>query len=198
MPRIEVDLDQVKVFLNEVKTRALVRATRKSMNRSLSALQTRANKKAREHRKLKAREIKKDFFNLKKAKGNHLHRIEAELGVSGRPMSLLRFVVGQKEPRRQKGIPMRSRRKVQVEVRPGRKVKLDSAFIAKGKGGKNQVFRRRTKSRAPIVKQSVPALSTLFARKKIETPLRLFARRHFLKEFGRTFDFELNKLNKKR
>lgn len=114
-------LEKVDVFLDKLKTKALVNATRKSMNRSISALRTKANKEIRAKRKLKVSEINKRFFRITKAKGSNLSTLEAKLEVSGEAVSLIRFVVGQKEPRDQKGIPVAKRKLVRVEVKPEQK-----------------------------------------------------------------------------
>lgn len=192
--KISVNLDQVTEFLSEFKGRALVNATRKSMNRAVASLRTHANRKVREHRKLKASEINSKFFRMTKARGSRLDQLEASLEISGKPVSLIRFVVGKKEGRSQKGIPVRKRKPVVVEVRPGRRVKLKGAFIAQGRGGNNQVFRRRTKKRFPIVKQSVPSLAKLFEKPSFRNPLEKFAEAKLGSEFARTFKFELNRL----
>jgi len=87
---------------------------------------------------------------------------------------------------------------LRVEVRPGRRVTLKSAFIAKGRGGNNQIFRRRTSKRFPIIKQSTPALSVLFLRDSLSNQLGNFAQKRLNQEFERTFEFELNKLIERR
>lgn len=195
---LEKDLNEIKVFLDEFRTKALVNATRKSFNRTVSTLRTRSNKEVREHRKLKAGEINRRFFRVMKARGSRLDRLEASLDISGDPISLIRFVKGDKNPRNQKGIKVKKRKPLKVEVKPGRRVQLKSAFIAKGSGGKNQIFRRRTGKRNPIVKQSVPALSTLFSRDRFRAPLEAFANAKLSQEFERTFEFELDRLAQKR
>lgn len=196
--KISVDLNSVKVFLDDVKFKALTNATRKSMNRALSALQTQASRVAREERKLKLREIKTRYFRLTKAKGNRLHEMKASLEISGKPLSLIHFVVGNKEPRSQAGIPVRKRKSIRVEVKPGRKVQLKSAFITRGRGGNNQIFRRRGKRSYPIVKQSVPSLAAVFSRDKIRKPLESFAQAKLSSEFEKTFQFEINKIAERR
>lgn len=190
-------MSAVQKLLPKINQKALPGATRMSLNRSLSALQTRANKKTREERRMKARDIKKDFFTLVRARGSDFARLNAQLIVSNKVLSLIRFIVGPREGRSQKGIPVRKRKPVTVHVRPGRRVKLKGAFVAKGRGGNNQIFRRRTKKSTPIVKQSVPSLASLFNRPKFRVPLETFAQQRFEIEFNRAFEFQLNKLVKK-
>lgn len=194
--KIEIsnDIDDVVEFLDELKLRALVNAARKSMNRSVMALRTQANRVVREERKLKMGEINKDYFKVTKAKGSDLGSMSASLSVSGKSVSLIRFLVGNKSVQSTKGIPVKQRTPVRVEVRPGRKVTLKGAFLAAGKSGNVHIFRRRTAARHPIVKQSTPALSVLLARDQHRLKLESFAKEHFSKEFKTTFSYEVQRL----
>lgn len=196
--KITVDIDRVVEFLDEFKTKALISAARKSMNRTVMMLRTRANRLAREERKLKSSELNKDFFKVKKAYGNNLGALQASLQISGRPMSLIRFVVGPKQPIPQQGIPVRSRKNLKVEVKPGRRVALSTAFIARGRGGNLQVFRRQTKASFPIMKQSVPALSRLFEKDPNKSALEKFGHDTLGSEFDRVFKFELERIMDRR
>lgn len=191
--KIGIDLNRVDVFLDNLKTKALVQATRGAMNRSLSMLVTRAGRIARDNRKLKLKEIKNDFFKIKRAKGNSLGELDASLEISGRPMSLIRFVVGDKSPRPQAGIPVAKRKRVKVEVKPGTRAIRAHAFIAQGKGGNFQVFTRKGQGR--FNKQSVPSLASVFAKDEIHVPLEKFAQEQFLSEFDRLFTYKLEQLS---
>ena len=192
--QIETNLKEVDVFLTGLKEKALVKSTRRSLNRTLSQFQTQLNRKIRQRRKLKASEIKRRFLRLEKAKGNMLRTMNAELAVSGDPVGLIRFVIGKKEPKSQAGIPVNKRKPITVQIRPGKRTKLEHVFIAKGKGGKNQVFRRKTTKSFPIVKQSTASLSKMVERPGFRLPLEKFASQTFIKEHERNFKFELSKL----
>ncbi len=195
--RIEVDLDRVKVFLTDIRFKALTNATRSAMNRSANVLRTRTNLEIRKHLKLKAGVINKKHLLVKKARGSRLESMESSLSISGKRLSLIDFVVGNKSPRPQKGIAVKRRKLLRVEVKPGRRSTLKKAFIAKGRGGKNQVFRRRTSKNNPIVKQSITAISTIIERRNLRTQLEVFGRKTFEKEFDRAFSFQLNKITPK-
>lgn len=190
--KITINIDELKVFLTNTRIKALTTATRQSMNRSLSSLQTKANKTAREHRKLKAGVIKRKYFRLQKAVGLDLLNMEASLEISGRPLSLIHFVKGSKDPPNQKGVPIAKRKRVRVEVRPGRQVRLKRAFIAKARGGVNHVFIRDSRDDT-MQKLAAPSLAHLFSKKEIRTPLEVFAKKKFLTEFERTFQHQLDR-----
>lgn len=192
--QLDHDIEQARFYLTDLKKKALVAATRQAMNKSTTALQTFMNRKVRERRKLKAGLIKRKYFKLKKATGRQLRAMKAGVSVSNKPVSLIHFVRGGKNPTSQKGVPVNRRRKVRVEVTPGRKVTLQSAFIAQGKNGNMQVFRRRHKSRYPLVKQSTPALTKLFNDAGLVRDTRSFAGWRFQKEFTTAFNFQVEKL----
>ena len=111
---VSTNLDQVTEFLDELKLKALVSASRKAMNRSVMALRTQANRMVRDERKLKQGEINKDYFKLKKASGRDLATLKASLEVSGKPVSLIRFVVGNRSVQSTKGIAVSARKPVKV------------------------------------------------------------------------------------
>jgi len=194
---VTTNLDQVTDFLDDFKLKALVGATRKAMNRSVMALRTQANRIVREERKLKQGEINKDYFKLKKASGRDLASMSASLEVSGKPVSLIRFVIGNRKVQSTKGIAVSARPEVKVEVKPGRRVIRRTAFIATGKSGNVHVFTRMGKERHPIKKQSTPALSVLLSREKHKMALESFAQQHFAKEFQHTFQWEVERLTRK-
>lgn len=201
---LSVDLDQITGFLDDFKKKALVNATRMSMNRTVASLRTFANKKAREFRKVKAGDLNRKYFSLKRASGGDLGRMEASLTISGRPMSLIDFVVGSKTPRDQAGIPVAARKRIKVEVKPGRKVTLQSAYIGRAKGGAYHVFRRLgssakgARSYTPSYKQSVPSLAVLFAKQEVRDEMESFARAKLGAEFEQAFTFEVQKIIERR
>ena len=190
------NFEKIPVFLDKFTDKALVTAVRRAQNVALRKLVTRTSRVIRQKRKLKAKEIKDRFFKIKKAKGNMLSNLEASLTVDNRSVSLIRHVVGKKEGRSQRGIPVSKRKPVRVEITPGKRIKLKTAFIAKGRNNRNHVFRRRQQGPNPIVKQSAPALSKIVAESKVRRKLNRFAQNEFTKEFERVFELELQKLVK--
>lgn len=191
------NINSVIGFLDDFKTKALVNAARMSMNKTVSAMRTQANRMAREVRKLKASELNQDYFKVQKAFGSDLSRMEASLEVSGRPMSLIRFVSGSQSPSPQLGIPVKQRQPVRVEVSPGRKVTLRTAFIAQGKSGNFHVFKRKGALRMPIAKQSAPSLAHTFEKEPFRTQLEKFGQQRLGTEFETAFNFQIEKIQRK-
>ena len=196
---VEADIfKKLPTFLDNIQHEALPKANRRALNRSLTTLKKNITQKTRLHYKLKAGELKRDFLRSYPAKGNDIRMHEAKLIVSGRPVSLLRFLPkGKRKPVDQKGKSVRQRRPLRVEIKPGVK-KATRYFVQKGTGGKNVVFARKEgrkkNGRAVIAKQSAPGLPFLFKRvKSITLRSTLMALRQYERDFERDFDFFVRK-----
>jgi hypothetical protein len=196
--RIDHDIEKVIDQFKSLKKNAIPKATRRALNKTLDKSRTRMNQEFREKRKIKIGELRKQFQRVNRAKGNRITRMVAEVIPSIKAVSLIRFVVGKKEPRRQAGISVRRRRLIRTEVRPGKKLKRAHLFIARGRGGKFQVFQRMGSKRAPIGKRSVPSFARLYLRTGMGRTLNAFASKVWPVEWGRAVQLELDKgFNKK-
>ena len=133
----------------------------------------------------------KSLFEISKAKYSRsipLNQIYSSVNTSSKPISLIHFVRGQKAPIPQKGIAVARRKKVVVEVTPGRKVKLQTAFIAKSRrGGAVQVFRRDNNDK--LIKQSVPSVYGFMAKPEVRTPIGRIAFDRYKIEFPRALEY---------
>ncbi|MBI4208552.1 MAG: phage tail protein [Deltaproteobacteria bacterium] len=189
--RFEHDFGKIPVFLDRLKARAVLRSVKRSLNRTIEGVRTQANVQVRQERKLKASEINQNYFRVDRARSYSLQGMEALLSVSTKPIPLLPFVLGSQEPAIQKGIAIRERKPLRAEIQPGRRQQLPHAFIARVRS--KQVFRRKDPGRSPLMKQSIPPLTTLFQRKEFLSPLERYARERYGKEFSSNFNFELSK-----
>ncbi len=198
---LESNLKKITITLDKIRTKAMVTAARQGLNKTLSKMNTLSANAVKQRRNLKVGIIKRKFFTQIKAKGSTLDRLEASLIVSAKPISAITYIVGKREPRSQKGITIRKRKKVKVRIRPGKTTILPNAFLAKGKSGNTQIFRRKKRGKGstslPIKKLSSPALSTLFDDKKFRTPLERASARIMVKEFNRAFTNQLKRLGAK-
>jgi hypothetical protein len=193
--RFEHDFGKIPIFLDHLKARAVLRSVKRSLNRTIEGVRTQANSQVRQERKLKASEINQDYFRVGKAQGNlSLEGMTATLSVSKKPIPLLQFVIGSKEPAIQKGIAIQERKPLRVQVHPQRRQHVSHAFIARVRS--KQVLRRKNHGKSPLVKQSVPPLSTLFEREEFTTPLERYARERYAQEFASNFRFELDKMTR--
>lgn len=197
--KFEIQMDalaRVPLFLNDVQSKALPKANRNALNRSLTTLRNEINNRVRLNYKLKKSDLNKKYlFNLK-ARGNMVSQQVATLNVSGKAISLINFVPkAKRKPVNQRGIPVKRRRPLRIEIRPGdkRKTKL---FVQKGKGGNLHVFRRNEDAKKPkgLMKQSAPSLPELFDKvKSIRLQSSKEALKTYRKEFDRQFDFFVKK-----
>jgi hypothetical protein len=134
---------KIPIFLDDIKNKAFPVANRNALNRSLTTLRENMAKNTMKHYKLKKKELKDSYFTMFRARGNRVEQQVATLKVSGRPISLIRFIPkGKRKPADQKGKSIKQRRPLRIEIRPGNKKKT-KLFIQKGKGGMTHVFRRK-------------------------------------------------------
>lgn len=139
----------------------------------------------------------RDMIVLDKAKYNrkdHLASFQSKVRTSDKPISLIHFVVGKKEPRPQKGIPIRRRRLLNVRISQKRAA-LAKAFIAKGRGGAVQVFRRGMAGK--LIKQSVPSINVVFNRPAIRSRMMGIALKRYVKEMEHNVPFYIGQIKMK-
>lgn len=204
---LTISLDQKSINktilkLEKFNDKAITKATRQAINKTVIKLQSLVIRRLLLMRKLKKGELKKRFTSTRKARGNDINAMRGIVEIKGTTVSLIRFVKGSKDPRKQKGISVRKRRPIKVEVIPGRVTRVKGAFIAKGSGGKNQLFRRidnklrkkKGKQKGPIAKQASAALSLLIQRAEVKAALIKFANRELGKQFETALKFQLSKL----
>lgn len=92
---------------------------------------------------------------VKANRSTPLSSIFAHIRTSNKPISLIHFVRGKKEPANQKGIPVKRRKKLKVQIMRGKTETRPHSFIQRAKGN-IQVFNRG--SGRNIKKQSVPSV----------------------------------------
>jgi len=181
----ETIVEDLNILLTAKLMRLVGRAAKSAMNRSLSKTNTQAVKITKlSLYKLKSSQLKKAFLRKSNVRITDLEKLEAKLGSRIQGPTMIRFVKGQKDPRPQRGIPVKKRKLVRVEIRPGITRKMPHSFIQKGRGGVNQVFRRETDKRNPIAVQRLPRLGiALFE----DRPKRQNLEQTFFKTFDDRF-----------
>ena len=119
-----------------------------------------------------------------KSTGTNIALLKGEVRVSNKSLPLIKFVKGNKsEPTAKKGVPVRKRKPVRVEVYRGRRRTSKRLFIAKGKGGSYQVFNRQRKTGAPTF-QSAISLGKNYDR-RLRTKIEALGVRRMALEFKR-------------
>lgn len=172
----EDNIDSAFDFYNQKQIKAIGKSVRRAINKGVNSQFTMLGDRIRKVRKIKKRDLKR-FMKKEKARGNRIELLEGRVRISGRPVGLINFVVGKKSPRDQRGKTFAQRRKLRVQIRPGKKRVLKHAFIARSKQKKAtgeptyQVFQRKTTRRAPIARQAAPGFARLAERANIINPV---------------------------
>lgn len=165
---VRSDLRQAVVRLQLNSNKLIDRATVTALNRTITTVQSEANRKIRERYNLKAAAVKKQMRVGRASQS----RLFAELVVSGRNIPLYEFAA------RQVG------KGVTVRVTKTRKL-VRTAFIARMKSGRVGVFARAGKSRLPIEELFSISLPRAFTQKQILDAVRKKAAERFPIEFER-------------
>lgn len=172
-------IKEVDRLLNGLEKRDMAKLVRRVLNKTATRAKTQTSKTIRQFRKIKASEVNRRLLRIRKASGNDPMRMFSSVSVSGKPLTMLRFVKGDKSPPKpkSKGISPRKRRSLRVEIVPGKTKRLVNSFVQRGrarntvKPGNTLVFRRQTKRRLPIAAQIVPAVSRLILKPNVRAPI---------------------------
>lgn len=108
-------------------------------------------------------------------RGAKLTSIFATIGSSSKPISLIHFVRGSKQPPRMAGIPAKRRRKVKVMVEKGKAGVRPKMFIQEAKGAVQVWRRHRRKGPDKMLKQATGSLFSLVNKRKIAAAVQVDA-----------------------
>lgn len=134
------NLHEISARLDELGKQARP-AMRRALKRGQLAMRTESIAQLKKSLKIKNKDLK-ESFRLSAPQGERI-AMYADIGYSSASLPMLYFVRGNRRPIEQWGIPVKRRRKLYVEIRPGKKTHLKGAFIqiVRGRLG---VFRRRS------------------------------------------------------
>lgn len=163
-------------------------ATRVSINRALVTGRKEAGKTLRERLNVKSRDMKQKI-KASKARGSNLRSLEGVLSFDDTPMPLLDFVRGNKNLIKQKGVKVRKRRKLKVEITRGKKFHIKGGFIQKVRS--KQLFKRGNSGK--LYKQSAPSVGEWIMRKQFKFPVAKAMRVSFRKNLKNQMDFRLER-----
>lgn len=175
-------------------------AVKSAMNKTLISARKEALKLIHKKIKLNTRKKPKKVFAaqnvvLFKAQGTNAFNMEAAMAFSARPLSLINFVTGSAQPRRQAGITIKKRKPVKAQVMRGRKFTVKKAFIVKGKNNNYQIFKRS--GNKALIKQGIPSLSHLIKKSLLEKVLVKMMHQKFQKNLEAQLKWRLDKAAKK-
>jgi hypothetical protein len=154
-------LDAAKMF-DGIDPREVGKAARRSINRTLLTLRKESVQRIPEHLKIKAKTLRDRYIRLNKAQGGNNY--EGSIDFSSEPIPMIEFVKGSKEPIKQKGVKVSRRRKLKVEITPGKRFVLRKGFIQRVLS--KQVFKRPA-GKDNFKKQGVPSVGTIVIQRGI-------------------------------
>lgn len=191
------DLGEILLKFRRLNERQLGNATRQALNKTLTKMRGITQKRILQTYALKKKDTK-GGLKERKAFGTDIHKMRAILFIKGRPIPLIKFVKGNKEPRNNKGKSIKSRAKLKVEVKRGQPKSRRDIFIVRGHGGQNVVVRRQKSKRARPLggRESAPGLSTIIRRPETSMAILKLAKRRLHKELDRSLNLQLIKLRR--
>ena len=199
--RLTDNLKHVDLQLGEIKNKTIVTSMRQALNKSIVSARKMAIEQIQLQRKLKTSYIKNKQTYMDRARGSKIEHLYSSIKFMSKSIALIEFLRGKKEPRSQKGIKPKSRRKIRVQVKPGKNIRLHKGFLARGHGGKVNVFRRTDNKvrkppnqKGPLAIQKMPSIARLVEKPKISTPLQNFAAKRLGIEFERALNYQLQKI----
>lgn len=203
---VRTDLKKFEYILQGISKQVLHQATLRSTNRVATSLRAQAARKVKEKYNLPITGtskggqgrtppgIKPSMEIQKARRGKTLSDIFSVIRTSTKPISLIHFVKGNKNPANQKGVTIKRRKKLRYAVQRGNVRVASRAFILSTKNSV-QVFKHRDSS---LMKQSIPSVWRLLEKANIKNQLEVFGRQRFEQEMQANLNFYLNKLSLKK
>lgn len=143
-------------------------AMRRALKRGLLAMKTESIREIKSTLKIRNKDLK-NAFRLSAPQGDQIF-MSADIGYSSASLPMLIFVRGTRSPILQKDIPIKRRRKLKVEIVPGRKTLIKGAFIQIVRGRLGVFKRRKGGTRTQLVSQRVHSIvSEVFKGTKPDT-----------------------------
>ena len=154
-------LDAAKMF-DGLNPREVGKSARRAINRTLLTLRKESLKQIPEHLKIKPKTLRDRYIRLNKAQGGNNY--EGSIDFSSEPIPMIEFVRGSKDPIKQKGIKVKRRKKLRVEITPGKRFVLRRGFIQRVLS--KQVF-KRPEGKEGFKKQSTPSVGMIVLKRGI-------------------------------
>ena len=192
-------LDELDIWLKDIGRNAVLQATKSSMLRTRPTMKKESVSMIKNFKKAKTRAITDRLSFERKLSGKNVNNFEVNMVIARKPIRLINFIKGNKNIQKRKGIPFpfRRRRKLKVEVQPGRVRKLPTSFIDRGSGGTKMVLLRRTDNPRPIRRSAGVYFHHLFAQKTFTKPIEKAVGKRVQKEFVAAIENKMRKLKPK-
>lgn len=191
---IKNNIQDAYTAFSQLKRTEISRAAKRAINRTLTTLRKESVPVIQQEIKIKS-SVLKTYMTIEKAEGRGFANLSGALVFQSRGLALIDFVRGSKAPTKQKGIKVSRRKKVKVEVKPGRTYVVRGGFIANSQSRGLQVFKRTKANRAHLLMQTTPSLGQLLLRdtkNKIAATLQTRGAQLFQKNFNEDLSFRVS------
>jgi hypothetical protein len=173
-------------------------AARRAINRTLVTVRKESVDVIRQGIRIKS-SVLKSYISTQKPNQKKFYNMQGAIIFQSRGLALIEFLRGRKEATPQKGIKVNRRRKVKVEITPGKKFNINKGFIIKTKSKGLQIMKGKTQPNT-LRMQTAPSVGALLLSRKnnIGQTLQTLARERFQIEFSRDLKARINNLINKR
>ena len=165
------NLNEVGIWLKDLGEKGLATATKRAMLKTRPTFVRESRNQLKNFKKINNKAINDRFVITKKLDGNLINKFEINLAILSKPIRAIKFIKGRKVRQAKKGIKVKRRRKLKIEVKPGKVSRLKNAFIEKGRGGTLMVLRRQTQKPRPTRIQSGIFIHHLFKINTVIAPI---------------------------
>lgn len=190
---IDIDISSniavIQKGLGDLNKEVFYQSIRYSIGKALIAGRTQAAKGLRERLNIKSGDVKRKIA-MTKPRGSDLFSLEGVLSFDDTPQPLLDFVKGSRDVIKQKGIKVKKRRVLRVEISKGKVWKMSGGFIQKVKS--TQVFRRGRSGK--FKKQSAPSIAHFIDQEKLKIPVIRAMKDSFRANIKNQYEFRLQRL----
>lgn len=196
--KIEV-LDNIaqgfEVF-DKLKKNEVFRAARSSINRTLTSLRKESVIEIKKEMRIQSSVLKNKYIWIDKAGGKGLKALSGSVIYQSRGLQLMDFIRGARTATPQKGIAVNKRKKVRVEVTPGKRFVVAGGFVAQTASKGLQIMKRDKNTRGHLLMQTAPSLGALLLneKKKIGSRLQTRGAEIFQKNFMHELEYRTQRL----
>lgn len=182
---------------DKLKRSEVSKAARRAINRTLVTIRKESVIEIKKDLRIKSSVLKNQYIWIEKPRGKGLKDLGGAVVYQSKGLALIDFLRGTKAVTQQKGIPAKRRKKVRVEITPGKKFIVKGGFITQTVSKGLQIM-KKGKDRSHLMMQTAPALGTLLLndKKKIGARLQAKGAQTFQENFSRELNYRLQNLFK--
>lgn len=185
--------------LDKFQRKELKQAARTAIRRSLVTMRKELTIMFKKEVRLKSSFIKSQIITkMHKSAVTGRGLVSGSLLISTVPLPLIEFVRGSKERTSQKGIPVKRRKKVRVEIKPGNRFVVRGGWIGQTQSRGLQVL-RRGRAQGHLKMQVGPSLGAILLsdRRGVTPKVLQLGQETFTKNLKRELNFRLQRLANK-